>query len=88
MGHARCQAAEHGKVSGALGFALQALTFGHFAAQGNSAFLHALFEFVVGLLECLFGLLTRRDIRRAMMPPAMSPLAFNNGPRLRMRWKV
>ena len=62
MGHARCQAAEHGKVSGALGFALQTLTFGHFAAQGHSAFLHALFEFVMGLLERLLGLLPRRDI--------------------------
>jgi hypothetical protein len=62
MGDARCQAAEQSKVLHALGFTLQALTLGHFAAQGSGAFLHAQFEFGVGLLECLLGLLTGRDI--------------------------
>ena len=59
MGHTRCQTAEQGEVLRALGFTLQALTLGHFVAQGSGAFLHALFEFGVSLLERLFGLLTR-----------------------------
>src|SRR5215471_14828752 len=62
MGHTRCQAAEHGEVLSALGLTLQALTLGHFTAQGSRAFLDAQFEFIMGLLERLFGLLTHRDI--------------------------
>ena len=64
MGHTRCQAAEQGEVLGALGFTLQALALGHFMAQGSGAFLHAQFELGVSLLERLFGLLTRCDIRQ------------------------
>src|SRR5215475_10746729 len=65
MGHTRCQTAEQGEVLGALGFTFQALTLGYFAAQGSGAFLHAQFELVVRLLERLFGLLPRRDIRQS-----------------------
>src|SRR5207247_543515 len=65
MGYTRCQTAEQGEVLGALSFTLQALTFGYFAAQGSSAFLHAQFEFVVGLLERLLSLFTRGDIRQS-----------------------
>ena len=64
MGHPRCQTAEQGEVLGALSFTLQALTLSHFVAQSSGAFLHAPFEFVMSLLERLFGLLTRGNIRQ------------------------
>jgi hypothetical protein len=63
MGYTRRQAAEQGKVLSALGFAFQALTFGHFVAQSSGTFLHALFELSVGELDRLFDLLTYGDIR-------------------------